>query len=221
MKKTVRRIEGLKSLLNIKMKKLFLLLVLVVQLSTSYAQIEFGVNAGVNISDAALSLFNDIESKKYPLYFIGVMPRYRFGESFALISEVQYIAKGYQTNDFFDNETTSFKSQHLDFIPELEFKAVSIFRISAGANISYRFSNKMRIGQGADWTDLQEQGEQKWDFGLTAAGKLYFNNLFIVLRYKYGFTNLGSLVLVDQNGNDLGILGEYSRNILLGLGYYF
>lgn len=202
------------------MKNLILTFLFIGTSNLAFAQFKLGVLGGLNISTVKLSLFNDIDSRYSDLYFIGIAPKFQLGKNLAVNSEVHYTAKGYQTNDFFGGALTKLKSDNIDWLPEIEFRLLNKVFFSGGAFWGRRLNNRMKIGNGA-WQDNSSVGDPMWDYGLTGSAKVYFNDFFVQVRYKYGLANLGTLLIVDQNGNEVGLLGEYSRNIHLGVGYYF
>lgn len=187
--------------------KLFVIFLLLVTTYNLNAQINFGVNAGVNM--------NDIESKNGPILYednlkkniglhIGLFSFLNISDKLTLNPAFQFSQKRVGT----DNGITAVKANYLELPILVSYEIVRQINVELGSSIAYNISDEMFI-------------DNNFDFGLTGGVRFSFTNtLFIYGRYYYGLSKLNEIYEVDSNNNQ-NITTYHNRNIYFGIGYSF
>ncbi len=180
------------------MKKLLtILFVSFMLVSLSYAQMQLGVKAGLNLANLS---GDDIEDTDARTGFAGgVFFMYQFSEMFAIQPEVYYTMKGATQKDVFPGVDATIKGDYFE-IPVL-LKLIIPLRgsgikpaIFAGPSLAFNTSAKIKIE--ADGESFEEDLEdiKSTDFGLVFGAGLGFpvgnGELGFDVRYILGLTTV-------------------------------
>jgi hypothetical protein len=193
----------------------FLTVLLIVVLSTSYAQAQFtfGLRAGLNLTnftEKSGGYEPDVEYKYMPGFLIGVVGEYAVSDVFAIQPTILFTTHRGERKSF--GKITRYVN-YLQ-IPVNALYKVDIGRIKlllqGGPYLSYALSGKYKWDNSLDFMPSlgPKWGENKikfgycechdaavmkpFDFGIGVGAGLQFNNFQVGLGYNFGLTNLSS-----------------------------
>jgi len=178
------------------MKKLLVLLFVFSLFSlTSYAQMQFGVKAGLNISNLSGSDAGSPDSKTG--FAGGVFFMYQFSNMFAIQPEAYYTMKGAkQKGNFEGYDYTATLSLDYIEVPVLLKLIIPIQgskinpSIFAGPSIGFNTTHKAKVEVAGQSSESDMQNIKSTDFGLVFGGGLGFpmgkNELGFDIRYILG-----------------------------------
>lgn len=169
------------------MKKASILLVFLVSVFAGYSQrTQFGIKAGVNITDIEDDLAPNATNSETGFH-VGGLAHIHLARSFALQPEVVLSSQGARyTLPTYNGET---KNYYIN-VPLLLQYMRSGFRLQTGPQIGFLLSSKFEpTGGGAesDLKDISNNVNFEWSFG---AGYLAKSGLGIDARYNLGISNM-------------------------------
>lgn len=210
----------------------FSLLIAALSLRGQDRALSFAVHAGATL--ATIEPEWDAFDPKYRTgLFLGANVRWAISERWALPIDVQFSQRGYYYNTpgsyiILDNQLAIYRGRvdsrigYLDVIPQIEFRPIKPIGIAVGPYLSARLAESIRYGDVVDWTSTKDNKLfEDVDFGLS--GKLSGNlgPVTVFASYLFGLADMANIPLVDEQGQDLGILAAKSRAVLVGAGWRF
>lgn len=182
------------------MKKFSLLLfVLFVFTSLSFAQMQLGVKAGLNLANLS---GDDVENTDTRTGFAGgVFFMYQFNEMFAVQPEVYYSMKGAKQSDSFEGVSydAEFKFDYVEIPLLLKFlipmKGSNIKpAIFAGPSLAFNSSAKLKVEAGGTTTEEDVENIKSTDLGLVFGAGIGFpvgkGELGVDVRYILGLSSI-------------------------------
>lgn len=203
------------------MKNLFLILSLSFFCSPlAYSQFSLGISGGLNLSH---SPFNDMvvfNTGYRSAYFLGVTPKYHLNSHLAILSDIEYSVKGFESkgnNIQLDSES---RYTYLDFSPEITYHLADFLSLGMGGYIGFKLDEEQRIA-GGEWSSTKDlEFIKSTDFGLVGSIRGNLHNFFLVMSYQHGLQDISNLQYTDPNGEPLTSGKQRNRNIQLGIGYF-
>lgn len=204
------------------MKKFLFILSIAVLFFTvnTSAQIQFGLKAGVNISNLNGSDAGDLDSRTG--FLGGGFVTFDFGGMFSLQPEAFYSMKGAKGTDVLDGQSVT-ATLKLDYIEipvliklNIPLAGASPVRpsIFAGPAFDIKVASKVEVESGGQSASADLENVSSTDFGLVFGGALGFDvsghELGLDVRYTLGFTT------IDDSGYDADI-----KNGVISIAAYF
>ncbi|MCR9288087.1 MAG: PorT family protein [Bacteroidetes bacterium] len=177
--------------------------------TTSQAQINFGLRAGINLANQAFEQDGlTIEPDANLGLTVGVLADIGISDNLSIQPEIDFIQKGMQLEFEFFGETTKSKQTwnyvEIPVLVKYKFGTDAVkAAVMAGPSFGYALSAKDETdGVETDLDFDDNDGVKRGDFGLNVGGMVGFGNLFIDLRYQIGLANIAddSDVTVNNKG---------------------
>jgi len=187
---------------------------------TAFAQLSFGVKAGLNYnnlhlkqSSSASSRILDDGADPNLSFHAGIFTKIPLSDKFSFLPELQYIRKGYKFTYISGHLNLNYLEMPLIF----SYSPVKLVGLELGPGIAYRLAAK-RHSDGHTY-DLSNVFDKKFDINLNAGAHFYITEkLSVGARYSYGLISCEETFFTGD-----GIHGdksrEYNRNILLSAYY--
>lgn len=167
-----------------------------------------GIKGGLNVSN----FITDEPTDRHTLvgFHAGVFGQLFVNEGFAIQPEINYSTKGNEiTSDFgvIDHET-KFNLHYIDVPVLAVFKLGDVVEIHAGPYWAYLVGANIDTDGdlGDDFTELNRDSFENWDYGLVGGIGFNFNNVQLGARYNYGLNNIAESAGAKQ------LLGSKSKN---------
>jgi hypothetical protein len=199
------------------MKNLLKLLIVVIALTVttqSFAQVKFGVKAGLNIANMLEKDNDETYSKDYKSkigFHLGGTADFAISEKFAIEPGLLFSTKGYKMED--SGETMSYNLNYLEIpinaVYKIDLGSAKVL-INAGPYLGFAISGKMkasvaRFGENGDekeqkieiGSDKEKDMIKPLDFGLNFGAGVDIKGITIGLQYGLGLANLS---LTTDNG---------------------
>ena len=177
------------------MKKVLLVLTAITVTTLSYAQVQFGVKAGVNIATVTGSGANsdNIPGKTSLINFnAGGLVSIPVSGSFSVQPELVYSGQGVKGSEDGESETVNLSYLNVPILAK--YMIASGFSVEAGPQIGFLLSAKEKVTEGSSSATTTIPNTNSVDFSI-AAGVSYLlssNNLGFDARYNIGLTNVNS-----------------------------
>lgn len=191
------------------MKKILICGIAATSFFSANAQIDFGVKAGLNMSNIT-GLDANSNNKLKTGFFAGIASDIKLGGGLHLKPELVYAQQG--TNAGFSNGftiisyTDNLNYLNLPILLAYQFKK-GLF-LQTGPQIGFLLSaNYKEKGQTTSTKDYYNKTDLSWGFG---AGYKFAKNLAVDLRYNLGLSK------IDEDGEK-----AYNAAFQLGVAYYF
>jgi len=207
------------------MKKILLSLVLCGFVGASFAQMNFGVTAGLNVSNATVKSQNTTTTFDWkPGFQVGVFMDYALTPELSLIPELLFTQRGMK-QDLSKYGTTGTYSMTLNYL-QLPINVAYKFDLEAAGKLFPFAGLYLGYGLSGSWKDTSpggRSGDVKFgsdankhdlkplDFGLNIGAGYQFTNYIFKLQYNLGLANLS-----NRSGGT-----EKNSNIAVTLGYQF
>jgi len=193
------------------MKKLVLLLLTGALLSTTHAQIKFGLKAGLNLSNISGS---EVSGAKMKTDFNGgAFVQIPVGEMFAVQPEVVYSGQG--TKSSFDGADFKINLGYVNVPVLFQYHHPSGFFAGTGTQVGFLLSAKEKAG--SDHVDIKSQFKSvdfSWAFGVGYLFKPV--NVGIEARFNQGISNV-----ISSEGQQGSSATAHNQVIQIGLIYLF
>lgn len=201
------------------MKKLFLVVLLAMVSTVTFAQISWNVQAGVNMSN----LSNIEDSKMKFGYQVGVGMEYAIDDMWSIRPSLQFITKGAKAD--YSEGGASVESSMNPMYLQLPVMAAAGFNISdnmkvvvkAGPYFAFGIGGKSKdsysyegVSQEEEYDIFGDDGAKRFDFGLGVGAALEFGKMFVGLDGLFGLTKM-----YDGDG------APKNTTIALSVGYKF
>ncbi|MEL6866983.1 MAG: outer membrane beta-barrel protein [Bacteroidota bacterium] len=187
--------------------------------SSSFGQFNLNFSAGVNQSNCKFEKVGGDTPKSIFGYFFGFGPSLQITDKIQVQVDFQYSLKGHETGDEI-NSLAAARYGYFDMIPEVEFYIKKYLTFGLGVNYGIRLNEQIKIN-GEDWSEPVIDTIDRTDFGLTCKLKGYYKNLFGFARYNLGLKDISDAIAVDDNGQSIGGVRQFNRNLQIGIGYRF
>ncbi len=194
--------------LSLKISAFAVIIAFLMTPSVFYAQIQFGVKAGLNVSNIS---FEKLPNKSEKVgYHVGVFAAVPINDFWGIQPELSYSVKGTAFKPLSDRQTLNMN--YVDFLLPVVFK-LTIFDVQVGPFASYLISapdyavyNEIKV-----ITDAYNTV----DVGLSVGLGVNINKLFVGVRYNQGFVEVAKDNAQPYLGNGKNALGQVS------IGYKF
>jgi Outer membrane protein beta-barrel domain len=195
----------------------------------SFAQVAFGVKAGLNLSNMQLSGDDDDDAKAAVGFNAGLIIEAPISEKFTIRTGLEIQKKGFKSN--FSDSTFSLKASVSPIyaqIPVVFAYTGSSFYVGAGPYLGVGVAGKSKVkssglGSGFDFDDTEKikfggKGDDTFsllDYGVRLEGGLKLNQIRLGLSLDVGLAN----AIAKDARED----GQYARHGVFGLsfGYMF
>jgi len=169
------------------MKKLSFVLIAFTVATAAFSQkTQFGIKAGVNVSDVKDDLAPDNTDSKVGFH-VGGLAHIHLSRSFAVQPEVTYSLQGAKyTLPSYNGET---QNSYIS-VPVLLQYMVSGLRLQTGPQVGFLLNSKFKPSNGGAEGDLKDVSRDinfEWAFG---AGYLTPSGLGVDARYNLGIANM-------------------------------
>jgi hypothetical protein len=176
------------------MRKTFIILTALFLVTTSYAQVRFGLKAGGNLAN-----MDGFDQSKMRLgVSAGPVLQVNFAKMLFVQSEVLYSIKGRQSSTTQNNSNATLSLNYINLPILFGYRVAPNFSIKIGPEIGRLLSAKSKFdGSTTDVNNIY----QDFDLGADLALAFAFKKLSLDLRYNYGLTDLIHGQFEDPNGN--------------------
>lgn len=204
------------------MKKIFLGLTVLAS-TLSFAQ-QFGVKAGLNLSDIS-NTSTAVDTKMKTGLYAGVTATFPITESYSIKPELVYNQMGAKT-DLYDfggiigQVSTTTKLDYLSLPIMLQYNLPSNLYLEVGPEFSYMLSSNQTLNTVflSPSTDINMDYLNRFNVGAGVGAGLKINeNLGINARYTFGLTGIGK----DGNVTDYFLSNSKNNNLQVGLDFNF
>lgn len=192
-------------------KLLFIVAVLAISMS-SFAQVTYGVKAGVNFANGTGDDFEDADMRTSILF--GGFAKFSLSETFAFQPELLYSGQGAKasyTEEGVDVDET-LKMDYLNIPLMFKYYAGGGFNIQAGPQIGFLLSAKTKLEAGGESVDIDVKDELKGlDLGLNLGlGYDLESGIGIDLRYGLGLSNVVDYDDADGKNSVISLAVSYA-----------
>lgn len=202
---------------NVTIKTSLAILAFLVISQFSFAQLNFGVRAGVNIANMNFDLDGvSLEPSSIIGINVGALLNIGVTEDFSVQPEVNFIQKGSKIDetDLTPEFKTTFNFIEIPVLAKYAFGGESIGGfVQAGPSFGFALNGTNKAGDESEDIDFDEDGIKRTDFGLQFGAGISFGNFFVDARYLLGLANL------DDSGDDS--VTTKTNGINIGVGYMF
>ena len=200
---------------------LSILMLLLFVTTQSFAQINFGVRAGLNLSSAKVELPSSVTKKMLASFHVGGMVAYNFSETFALEPGLILSGEGVKFEETYLGTKYTYSYSPL----YLEIPVNAVYKINLGSAKLDLFAGPFfGIGIGGKYKDedgsvdikfgtSDESDMKRGNFGLNFGAGIELNSILIRAQYGLGLANL------DPQGSSSDEMK--SRVIGISVGYMF
>lgn len=171
--------------------------------TTSYSQVEFGLNGGTLFSKFhSFESDHSLNSEPKGSFFAGLYSMCHFSEKWAYRSDLQF-QRLHQRISVFQSFNPEFRFDYLSFSPSLIYKPTKWMGIGLGANANYRLNAMSNII--GEWLTLYSHlnDQHHWDFGANAAVYATYKRFTLSAKYNYNFVVEKASQYTDENGEPL------------------
>ncbi len=203
-----------------KLTPALLAIFMIVAVSSGYAQLQYGVHAGIGLSnmtdpDLPTPDFPDNYHEAAPGFLAGTFGEYELSDRLGLYTEVNFERRGADYELGVDDFTIRFN--YITVPVQVNYSFLDKFGIRLGPQINYALSKSSD-----EAADLFLDAYEDFDIGINlGASYNIFKQLALDLRYYHGLRNLNRFLFVDEEFNSSNEI-EYAqnRNWGVGLRYY-
>lgn len=198
------------------------LTILLIHISAfSFAQVSFGVRAGLNLSNIAHNgsfdgVFTETKSKLD--FHAGVYTQISLSERFSFIPELLYTKRGFRIEESLFAPDTRYNVNYLELPIIISYAPLPWAGIDLGPSVAYQLSAFAKSDDGKD--DIGSAFDKKLDVGINAGLRVKVNEKFaVVFRYYYGLAAILTVETRDENNMPTGELKYFNRSAQLGVSY--
>lgn len=209
-------------------KKILLLALTFIYITSVHAQIKIGIRAGLN----AAYIPNVVGIKDFSfgknIGFTGaVFSEFPISEKLALQANLSYSPKGYSIifNDSLERGTANIRAQfnydYTSLALSLKYR-VNKLGLLAGVEpsvlVNVNYKNRYGVKGAIDSQFIQID---KFDFGVLAGIDYQIGPFLIDLRYILGLATISDVTFTDADGSIVVLINEKNRVIQATVGYIF
>lgn len=207
--------------MNFYMHKFFGLLIaaLLLAATPSIAQLGFGIEGGVNISNPKIKNVDTENYSAYVGYFVGLVPAVKLGKVLLISMPVQFSELGVR-DELFNGQ---YRYRYLQFMPQATIRPVPFVGLDIGAYYGFNVSESViRDGEKVELGEPLELVEDS-DAGLIFGIRLMHKGLYAKFQYQLGLADIQSVSLAENNviNGDFDALRQKNRNWQIGIGYIY
>lgn len=202
-------------------------LLLTVNVTAQNSPIQFGVKAGVNLSNFG----GDVEDSKAKVGFVGgITLDYAFTPDWYLMTGLEFAIKGAKTD--YTDDGIKIKETATPMYLQLPVHVGYKLLVAENTKIVFHGGPYIAYGLGGKWKEKangdedewdffgseKEGGAKKFDFGLGLGVGVEFGKIGVGLGYDFGLANIGRSYEDEYGKYDFKIRNQ---NAYLTLGYKF
>lgn len=193
------------------------------------AQHNFGIKAGMNLSDIQVRSENLLVQQEYEyaplrLWHFGVVGVFDLNKHFAIQTELLFTQKGAQ-NAFklvtLSEQNWKYKMSYLSLPIMLQYKLGPI-SLEAGPEFGYLLKNSV-ILDGEEVKDLIPPFNiftgKKFDLAANFGLKFTAKHFFAQVRWQRGILSIADISFSDSNGDLVGYYNHYHSALQVSFGY--
>lgn len=203
------------------MKKILLIaLLFTLAHNNSFAQIKYGIKAGLNYVNNVQSESEESNNKYKISYLFGGYGIFEISEKFGIQSEILYSNKGYHFDATNLSEEGNLNLNYIN-LPVLVGYAISNnFRINLGPEFGYLLSAKSKFD--SNTVDVGDIWDNNIDLGIATGIRMSPTSKFMIeMRYAHGLISvIDEVNLTDEFGNATGETIKFlNRTFQFSVGY--
>lgn len=199
------------------MKKIIFTILTVAILTTSYAQVNFGIRGGLNLSD-----YSNLDSdKKTDLYF-GVLLSIKLGDLYTLQPELIYSKEGVKLKGEYNRINSNTITANF-----FSLAMINKFSVANKAHIVVGPYFDIRMDENVDYNNnnnnyYYDSATNGVDIGfIVGLGFDVTKNLTLEARFKQGFIDTFNVDRLDSNNRYNNLNSHKNQVIQLGIAYKF
>jgi hypothetical protein len=202
-----------------KIKKLSMLCLLFVAVSTQAQEFNFGASAGVDVSNIRVSKTSSFDVVDYdPMvaFNLNAFAAYRSASFWGITAEPGFIRKGAILSVAFDPEKyeSQFRLNYIQLPLLADFYLTKRLFLSVGPELAYLISAK--VNYDGNTTDISNGYDPKFELsGMAAISYAILPRVDIALRYSHGFTTISEMEFTNETGEPIGEAKEKNQYLQL------
>ncbi len=201
------------------MKKIIFTIFTLAIITTSYAQVNFGLRGGLNLSD-----YSNLESdKKTDLYF-GAFLSLKLGDLYTLQPELTYSKEGTKLNGNYDRlQSNTIKANFFSAAIINKFNIAKRAHVVIGPYLDIRMSENIDYRNFNDNNYYYESVTNGADIGFIAGFGFDVTDSFTIeARYKQGFIDTFDVNYLDGYNNRYNNYNSHLNQVIqVGIAYKF
>lgn len=201
------------------MKKIIFTILTLAIITTSYAQVNFGLRGGLNLSD-----YSNLESdKKTDLYF-GAFLSVKLGNLYTLQPELTYSKEGTKLKGIYGRlRSNTIEANFFSVAVINKFNVAKRAHVVIGPYLDIRMSENIEYAYIADDYSYYESVTNGADIGfIFGLGFDITDSFTIEARYKQGFIDTFDLDYLDGYNNGYNNYNSHLNQVIqLGIAYKF
>lgn len=183
----------------------------------SVAQSAYGIQAGLNLSDATVQGPTPFVSSPQGNYFLGLQAHHPLNVHWAISSDAQYTKRG-----FFLNQVKSATENRLgiqlayvDLATKMEYTVFKNIGLQLGAYTGFRLDEHIQLVGSNQWEKSTIPQTDQWDLGLQVGVVARFQRWSAFARYNHGVKTVARQEITDQ----VEVVKLYNRGLQMGASY--
>jgi hypothetical protein len=185
----------------------------------SVAQSAFGVQAGLNMSNATVDGPTPFVTSSQGNFFLGLTAHTLLRNRWSLSSDAQITKRGfflYQVRSVSGNRI-GLQTIYMDIASSLEYNVFKNISLQLGSYAGYRLVEHDQLVGSDNWIKAVLPITDQWDLGLQAGITARFHRWAAFVRYSHGLKAVARLEVTDQPG----VIKIFNRGLEVGASYVF
>ena len=185
----------------------------------SAAQSAFGVQGGINLSDATISGPTPYVASSQGNYFLGLQARNLLHQRWGISSDAQWTKRGFFLNQVrsMSEHRLGFQLMYIDLASKIEHTVFRNIGLQGGAYAGYRLVEYDQVVGSDQWVKAALPATEKWDVGLQAGIVARFQRWSAFARYSHGLLAVSQLEVTDE----VDRIKIFNRGGQIGASYSF
>ncbi|MDD2632634.1 MAG: porin family protein [Bacteroidales bacterium] len=202
-----------------KIKKLSMLCLLFIAINIQAQEFNFGLSAGVDVTNVRLSNSCTYYSVQYdPMiaFNLNAFAAYRSAGFWGITAEPGFIRKGAVMSVAYNLEKheTHLRLNYIQLPVLADFYITKKLSLSVGPEFAYLLSAKVHYD--GNNTDISDGYDPKFEVsGMAAINYTILPRIDIALRYSHGFTTISEMEFTNEMGEPTGEAKEKSQYLQL------
>jgi opacity protein-like surface antigen len=199
------------------MKKICFTIFTLAVASISFGQVTFALKAGINRADIYIDAA--VEKEAIWGFHAGGMAQTKLSQKFLLQPELVFSKKGFRAPSIMFADGQDIILNYITVPILLGYQLDKRITLLLGPELGLLTSAKSKFSSAEfDETRMYKKFDMGLDFALSIKP---VKNIGVDLRYNYGLTRLGSVIVSDRNNNPTFDAKTANRVLQLGLFYQF
>lgn len=200
------------------MKKILFTILTITILTTSYAQVNFGIRGGLNLSD-----YSHLDSDKKTDFYFGVLLSVKLGDLYTLQPEFTYSKEGTKLNGNYNRiNSNTIDAAFFSASVINKFNVVDRVHIAFGPYFDIRMDEYVDYNNRNDNNYYYDSATNAVDIGfIIGMGYDITESLTLDARFKYGFIDTFNVERLDSNSQYYDYSSHKNQVIQIGISYKF